>query len=421
MADVHDGNRTILIAGGGMTGLSAAVEAAETGYPVVLVEREPWLGGRVARMNKYFPKLCPPQCGLEINFRRIRNNPLIRVMTMSEMERITGEAGNFTVEVRTRPRYVNEKCTACGLCEAAAVSETANDFDYGLSRVKASHLPHEFAFPMRYVIAPEIIGTPEAEAIKAACPCGAVDLEMQPQTERIEAAAIIWATGWRPFDASGIAYYGAGKHRNVISNVLMERLASQNGPTGGKIARPSDGLPVRKIAFVQCAGSRDENNLPYCSGVCCLASLKQATYLLDQDPEAAVSIFYIDIRTPGRFEAFFNKVQGDGRVTLVKGKAGEIREDPGTGMVTVQAEDQATGKVLREEFDMVVLATGMVPNMAFDRGPAEITRDEHGFVPPEGQIPGIIGAGCARRPADVASCVQDATAAVLRAVQVCRR
>lgn len=421
MADAHDGNRTILIAGGGMTGLSAAAEAAETGYPVVLIEREPWLGGRVARMNKYFPKLCPPQCGLEINFRRIRNNPLIRVMTMSEVDRIAGEAGNFTVEVRTRPRYVNEKCTACGLCQVAAESETANDFDYGLSRVKAAHLPHEFAFPMRYVIAPEVIGTPEADAIEAACPCGAVDLQMQPQTEKIEAAAIIWATGWQPFDASGIAYYGAGKHRNVISNVVMERLASQNGPTGGKITRPSDGLPVRKIAFVQCAGSRDENNLPYCSGVCCLASLKQASYLLDQDPEAAVSIFYIDIRTPGRYEAFFNKVQEDGRVTLVKGKAGEIREDPGTGMVTVQAEDQATGKVLREEFDMVVLATGMVPNMAIDRGPAEITRDEHGFVPPEGQIPGIIGAGCARRPADVASCVQDATAAVLRAVQVCRR
>ena len=167
---------------------------------------------------------------------------------------------------------------------------------------------------------------------------------MAPQTVEVKAGAIIWATGWTPFDTSAISYYGAGKHRNVISNVVMERLASANGPTGGIISRPSDGRPVKKIAFVQCAGSRDENYLPYCSGVCCLASLKQATYLLEQDQEASVSIFYIDIRALGRYEAFFNKVREDERVALVKGKAGEITENPETGMVTVQVEDQATGK-----------------------------------------------------------------------------
>ena len=169
MADAQNGNRTILVAGGGIAGLSAAVEAAEAGLQVILVEREPSLGGRVARMNKYFPKLCPPQCGLEINFRRVRSNPLIRVMTMSEVEKIDGEPGDFTVAIRINPRYVNEKCTACGKCSQAAETEVPNPFDYGLSAVKAAYLPHDFAYPMRYVIAPEIIGTPEAETVKAAC------------------------------------------------------------------------------------------------------------------------------------------------------------------------------------------------------------------------------------------------------------
>ncbi|HYA39675.1 MAG TPA: CoB--CoM heterodisulfide reductase iron-sulfur subunit A family protein [Syntrophobacteraceae bacterium] len=420
MPDAQTSTRTILVAGGGIAGLSAAVEAAEVGLRVVLVERQPYLGGRVARMNKYFPKLCPPQCGLEINFRRIRNNPLIRVMTMSEVEKIQGESNDFTVSIRVNPRHVNEKCTACGKCSQAARTEIPNPFDYGLSTLKAAYLPHEFAYPMRYVVAPEIIGTPEAKEIEAACKYGAVDLDMMPQTLEVKVGAIIWATGWTPYDISAIPYYGAGKHRNVISNVVMERLASANGPTGGGILRPSDAKPVKKIAFVQCAGSRDELHLAYCSGVCCLASLKQATYMLEQDPEAVVSIFYIDIRAPGRNEAFFNKVRQDDRVTLVKGKAGQIDEDPETGMVSVLAEDQETGKILREEFDLVVLAAGMVPSTASEKIPAEAAYDQAGFLL-TGSAPGIFGAGCVRSPADVSSSVQDATAAVLRAIQACRR
>jgi len=420
MPDAQTSTRAILIAGGGIAGLSAAVEAAEAGFHVILVEREPYLGGRVARMNKYFPKLCPPQCGLEINFRRIRNNPLIRVMTMSEVEKIEGESGDFTVTIRVNPRYVNEKCTACGKCSQAAETSVPNPFDYGLSNIKAAYLPHEFAYPMRYVVAPEVIGTPEAKRIEESCEYGAVDLGMTPQTVEVKAGSLIWATGWTPFDATAISYYGSGKYRNVISNVVMERLASANGPTKGDISRPSDGKPVKKIAFVQCAGSRDENNLAYCSGVCCLASLKQATYLLEQTADAAVSIFYIDIRAFGRNEAFFNKVREDGRIALVKGKAGEIHENPESGMVTVQVEDQETGKILRDEFDLVVLAAGMVPSTAGEKIPFEAAYDEAGFLLSDG-TPGILGAGCVRSPADVSSSVQDATAAVLRAIQACRR
>lgn len=417
MAEAINTNRSILVVGSGMSGLSAALEAAEAGFQVYLIEKEPYLGGRVARMNKYFPKLCPPSCGLEINFRRIRNNPLVRFFTMAEVEKIEGEPGNFDVNIRIRPRYVNEKCTGCGVCEAAATTEVSNSFNYGLDTVKAIYLPHEFAFPMRYVLVPEVIGTEEAEKIKAACPYGAIDLEMQPQQFDLKVGAVIWATGWKPYDAEKILYYGFGKSKNVITNVMMERLASVNGPTQGKILRLSDGGEVKKIAFVQCAGSRDENHLPYCSGVCCLASLKQATYLLDQNPDARATIFYIDIRALGKYEDFYNRVQSDERVALIKGKAGEIREDPATGQVIVQVEDQSTGKVLKEPFDLVVLATGMVPSTAVDKIPADIGYDENGFILSNQETPGIIGAGCVKRPVDVATSVQDATAAALKAIQ----
>ncbi|MFP5212066.1 MAG: CoB--CoM heterodisulfide reductase iron-sulfur subunit A family protein [Acidobacteriota bacterium] len=417
MADALNGNRSILVAGGGMSGLSAALEAAEAGFQVYIVEKEPYLGGRVARMHRYFPKLCPPNCGLEINFRRIKSNPLIRFFTMAEVDRITGEAGNFDVTIKTSPRYVNEKCTGCGLCGQAATTEVADPFNAGLSKVKAAYLPHDFAFPMRYVIAPEVIGTEEAAKIQAACPYGAIDTAMKPGEFDLKVGAVIWATGWQPYDAKKIPYYGFGKYKNVITNAMMERFASQNGPSAGKIIRPSDGAEAKRVAFIQCAGSRDENHLPYCSAVCCLASLKQSSYVLDQAPENEASIFYIDIRALGKYEDFFTKAKADPRLTLIKGKAGEVTEDPVTGMVTVQAEDQATGKILREQFDLVVLATGMAPM------PVPMADlDDNGFVLANQAVPGIIGAGCARRPGDVSSSVQDATAAALKAIQAtCRR
>jgi len=417
MSDVVNANRSLLVVGGGMSGLSAALEAAEAGYQVYIVEREPYLGGRVARMNKYFPKLCPPSCGLEINFRRIKNNPLVRFFTMAEVTRIQGTPGDLDVTIKIRPRYVNEKCTGCGLCAEAAETEIPNPFDYGLSTVKAAYLPHEFAFPMRYVIAPEVIGTDEAQRIQAACPYGAVELDMAEKAFDLKVGAVVWATGWKPYDAEKISYYGFGKHKNVVTNVIFERLASVNGPTAGVIQRPSDGRPVKNVAFIQCAGSRDENHLPYCSGVCCLASLKQATYLLDQDPDARATIFYIDIRALGKYEDFFAKVQADERVRLVKAKAGEITEDSQTGQVTVQAEDQTTGAILKEAFDLVVLATGMVPSTAEDKVPADVAYDDNGFLVNGSAAGAVIPAGCVRRPVDVATSVQDATAAALKAIQ----
>jgi len=408
-------NKSILVVGGGISGLTAAIEAAETGYEVYIIEKEPYLGGRVARMNKYFPKLCPPNCGLEINFRRIKANPKVHYFTMSNVIKVEGREGNYTVHINTEPRYINENCTGCGECSKVCETKIPNPFNANMDKIKAAYLPHPFAFPMRYVIAPEITGSDEGKKCADACKYGAIELDMQPKKTILNVGAVIWATGWRPYDYTKIRYYGSGKYDNVISNVIMERLASPTGPTGGKILRKSDGKEVKKIAFVQCAGSRDENHLPYCSGVCCLGSLKQATYIRDAVPDSEVYIFYIDIRARGKFEDFYTKVEKDENIHLIKGKVGLITEDSKTKDLTIQAENQEIGEILKLSVDMVVLATGIVPNSEDAKAAADILCDENGFI--LAGNPGQYGAGCVCRPIDVASSVQDATAGALKAIQ----
>jgi quinone-modifying oxidoreductase subunit QmoA len=414
MADERSKKGAVLVIGGGIAGITAAVETAEVGYPVYLVEKEPSLGGRIARINQYFPKLCPPTCGMEINFKRIKGNPLVTVFTMSEVTGISGKAGAYTVTVTSRPRYVNENCTACGKCGEVCRTTIPNPFNYGMDRIKAAYLPHEMAFPMRYVLDSEIAGTDDGTRCREACAYGAVDLSMAPQTFELKVASIVVATGWEPYDAARVDNLGFGKVTNVITNVMMERLAAANGPTGGRIVRPSDGKEVRSIAFCQCAGQRDENHLPFCSGVCCLATLKQAHYVREQYPDADVYVFYIDLRAMGRNEDFLARIQADEKVQLIKGKIAKVTEDPGARDVIVEAESIAAGSIARIQVDMVVLATGMVPSTAGCKIPiAAAGYDEDGFFL---DGPGICGAGCVKRPLDVASSVQDATAAALKAI-----
>lgn len=410
-------NKSILVVGGGISGLTAAIEAAEVGFQVYIVEKNPYLGGKVAQINQYFPKLCPPNCGLEINFKRIRGNPDIKYFTMAEVESISGQEGNFDVTIKLNPRYVNENCTACGKCSEVCPAERDNDFNYGLDKTKAIYLPHQFAFPMKYIIDPKACQAGCSKCMEA-CKYNAVEPGMKAKTMKLNVGAVVWATGWKPYDAEKLSYYGFGRFPNVITNVMMERLAAVNGPTGGKIVRPSDGREISSIAFIQCAGSRDENHLHCCSTVCCMASLKQATYVREQYPDARIYIYYIDIRARGKHEDFYVKVQNETNITFIKGKAGEILEDPATGQLLIVAEDQINQQLSEEKFDMVVLATGMSPATAENKVPAGVSYDEDGFV--SSGVPGICAAGCVKKPLDVAAAVQDATAAALKAIQSVR-
>ena len=417
MTDVQTTNQSICVVGGGMSGITAALEAAEAGYDVVLIEKAPYLGGKVTQFYHYFPKLCPPNCGLEINFRRMKVNPKIRFFTMAEVVNISGQEGDYDVSVKLAPRYVNEKCTCCGKCAEVCETEIENTFNFGMDKVKAAYLPQELAFPMRYVLDPSIVGTDEGKKCFDACEYNAIDLEMQETTFELKVGSIIWAAGWEPYDASKIEYYGFGEYKNVITNVMMERLAAPNGPTGGKIVRPSDGREAKNVAFVQCAGSRDENHLPYCSGICCLASMKHATYLREQYPDSDATIFFIDIRAIDRLEDFYIKVQEDEKIKFIKSKIANISENEESGDLLLEGENTKTGEKIAMTFDMVVLATGMVPNkINIDPSP-DVSYDEYGFFTCDPDKAGIYGAGCVRRPTDVASSVQDATATALKAIQ----
>jgi quinone-modifying oxidoreductase subunit QmoA len=409
---------SILVVGGGISGLTTAIEVAETGYEVFLVEKNPYLGGRVAQLNQYFPKLCPPTCGLEINFRRIKDNPRIKILTMAEVETLTGGPGNYDVAVKVNPRYVNENCTCCGACAEACQTEIDSEFDFKMKRVKGAYLPFEMAFPARYVVAPEIIGTPDATRAKEACKYDAVDLEMETKILNLNVGAVVWATGWQPYDAAKIDNLGFGQYPNIITNMMMERLASPNGPTGGKILRPSDNKEPQSVAFVQCAGSRDENHLPYCSYICCMASLKQATYVRERYPDAKIYIFYIDLRAPGyRYERFYQKIKEDENIFLIKGKVAEVSENSGTRNVTVVAENAVTGEKIHQEAEMVVLATGMQPTAATGKLPADLQINTDGFMVNDYERGGMFAAGCANKPADVVSSNQNATGMALKAIQ----
>jgi len=257
----------------------------------------------------------------------------------------------------------------------------------------------------------------EAQKVKEACRYDAIDLDMESKTMELKVSSIVWATGWSPYDANKLDTLGFDQYPDVITNVMMERLASWTGPTQGKILRPSDGEAPETIAFVQCAGSRDENHLPFCSGVCCLASMKQATYVREQYPDAQIYIFYIDIRATDRLEDFYTKVKQDEKIRFFKGKVAKITQDePGKGLV-LRVEDTTTEELHEISADLVVLATGMQPNTSTNPVPIQVPYDDYGFMASDDAKPGIYAAGCSRTPTFVSEVVQDGTAAALKAIQ----
>jgi len=405
--------------GGGISGMTAALEAAECGKDVILIEKNPALGGRVAQLYKYFPKMCHPTCGLEINLRRIKANRKLRVITMAEVTEVTGDTGNYTVNVKIAPRYVNENCTACGACGEVVEAEFDNEHNYGLNKRKGAYLPFFMAYPQRYVVDPRLIGTPDADKAKSSCKYDAINLDMQEEKLTLNVGAIIWATGWQPFDANKIQPYGYDRIPNVITSVEFERMNDRQGPTGGKILRPSDGKEAKDIAFIQCAGSRDHNYLKHCSRICCTASLKQTTYVRGQyGDEGKSTIYYIDIRAIDRFEDLYTKAKADDTVNFIKSKVANITQDKATGNPILHGVDTEGYNRYSTPHDLVVLAIGMQPSIDFNELGVNLSVNEHGFVENDPSNGGMFAAGCASDALDVNRAAQNATACALRAIQV---
>ncbi len=409
-------SQSILVIGGGFGGITAALEAAEVGHEVYLVEKNPYLGGRVMQLNKYFPKLCPPSCGLEIQFQRIKRNPKITCLTLAEVMSVSGQPGNYEVAVRIKPRCTDQSSVDLSKLAAELSRDIPNAFEFELSTRKALYMDVPFAFPQRYTLDRDNLDESDRRKLTKH---EAIDLDAKEKTITLNCGSIIVATGWKPYDVANLTNLGAGRLANCITNMQMERLAAPSGPTAGSITRPSDNRPPRKVAFVQCAGSRDENHLPYCSYICCMASLKQAQYVREQYPESEVTIFYIDLRTPGRYENFSKKILADEKVKAVKGKVAAVQEDLASQGIWVTAEDAVAGNKLVECFDLVVLATGMQPSLSGLPLPMDVGMDENGFLT-GGEERGIFSVGCAKEPLDVMKSAQSGTSAAMQAIQTVR-
>ncbi|NTV15535.1 MAG: CoB--CoM heterodisulfide reductase iron-sulfur subunit A family protein [Desulfobulbaceae bacterium] len=406
----------VLVVGGGISGLTAALEAAEVGKDVFLIEKNPYMGGRVAQLNQYFPKLCPPSCGLEINFKRVKNNRRIRIYNLTEVKSVSGSAGNYQVTLETKPRFVNGNCTACGACVDVCPAERDNAFNFGMDKTKAIYKSHDMAFPMRYVIDADAC-TKCGKCVET-CAYQAIEMDMAAKTFTLDVASIVWATGWNPYDASKMTNLKYGSSNAIVTNMMLERLAAPGGPTDGKILRPGDNKEPSSFAFVQCAGSRDENHLEYCSFICCMATLKQITYIREQYPNASVTVFYIDLRSPGKYEKFREKLMADPKVSFIKGKVADIIAEADGG-VTLVAENAVTGDKVRVKADLAVLATGMEPAAKAFGAQFGLTLDKSGFIIAD-DTKAMFAAGCAKKAADVVTSTQNSTAAALKAIQASR-
>jgi len=401
----------VLIIGGGISGISAAVELAEAGQEVVLIEKEEYLGGNVSRFNNYFPKLCPPSCGLEINFRRIRSNPRITFYTGAGIQDISGQRDKYHIKLLLKPRLINDYCTSCGRCAEVCPHERPQ-MPGRLSGEKAAYIRNGLAFPMKYSIDPDVCPGEDCGKCLEVCDYQAIELDASAGELEMMAGRIIVATGWLLYDASRIENYRYSEEPDVLTNLEFEHLLAACTQDQVKLTRPSDGQKLLKIAFVQCAGSRDMNHLPYCSAVCCSTSLKHALTLDENYPDIRSEIFYIDLRLSGRNERLLTLAREKERIQLTKGKVGRILDGGKANGLVLEVEDIDAGTKRQAEFDMVVLAMGL--EAAPIAVPMEL--NEYGFCLSE-QSSGLIPAASCKRPMDVSTSVRDATASALKALQ----
>ncbi len=364
-------NRTTLVVGGGIAGLQATLELADAGYPVVLVEREPSIGGHMAQFDKTFPTLDCSACILTPKMSEVGQHENVTLLTWSELESVEGSVGNFTVKIRKKARYVKEEpCTGCGLCTEKCPSEVVdNVYEAGTSYRKAIYTPFPQAVPKIPVIDADsciFFDRGICKACQKLCPTDAIDFEQQDELLEFNVGNIVLATGYNLFDCRRVPQYGYGRLANVFTNLEFERLCNASGPTGGKVVLRDGVTEPRSIGIVHCVGSRDKNYNPYCSAVCCMTALKFGHLALEKT-DAEVYSFYIDMRTNMKdYEEFYDRLLGEG-MHFVRGRVAEVTDaarNPGEeGKLIVQVEDTLLGKQRRFPLDMVVLMGALEPRV----------------------------------------------------------
>jgi heterodisulfide reductase subunit A len=360
-----------LVIGGGIAGMNAALDLAEMGFKVYLLEKGESIGGHMAQLDKTFPTLDCSICIEGPKMVDVGRHPNIEIISYADLLSVSGFIGNFKVKIRKNPRYVIAgNCTGCGECKDVCPIEYPNEWDMGLGVRKAISVPFDQAVPLVYTINRDYC----IECYKCVDACGArqaINFDQKPEEIELEVGAIIVATGYDIYLPYDNQLYGYGKYTNVITSLEFERLILAAGPTGGKVVRASDGQKPHSVAFIQCVGSRDTNKYPYCSNFCCMYTLKHVVQLKEKYKEdIEVYVFYMDMRTNFKgFEEFYQRARELG-VNFIRGRVSRIFEDPKTKNLIIHAEDANLGMPIEIETDMVVLATAAIPK----KGTEEIAR-----------------------------------------------
>ncbi len=431
----------VLVIGGGVAGIQAALDLAEKGVKVHLVERTPSIGGRMAQLDKTFPTMDCSICILAPKMADCGDHPNIKMHTCSEVTALEGEAGNFKATVLEHARHVDaSKCTGCGKCAEVCrmKGRIPNEFDFGLRKRGAIYLPFLQAVPrvmnidLKKCLFLKAGKCGEKQLCKEACERGAIDFDQKDQTVKLDVGAVIVATGFDLFDPSPMFEYGYGRLPNVRTAMEYERLICASGPTGGHLEVEPTGEHPRSMAFIQCVGARDLRRSPFCCSVCCMYATKEAVLVKEHYPDTDCAIFNVDMRALGKgFEEFVERARNEYGVRFVRARPGQVTENPATKRLAVWYEDPATGRVASMEADMVVLATALVPGA----GTVELARalgvglDEHTFFkardqlmsPVESTRPGVFIAGYCETPKDIPESVAQASGAAAKAFEVLRR
>ncbi|OPX18190.1 disulfide reductase [candidate division WOR-3 bacterium 4484_100] len=419
--------KRVLVIGAGIAGIQAALDLGDAGFKVYLVEKEPSIGGKMAKLSRTFPTEDCAACILSPKMADVPANPNIELLTNTEIESISGFLGNYDVVAVRKPRYVDiTKCTACDKCAEACPVVVPNEFDEGLSSRKAIYLPNPIAVPHAYVLDDKsCLGLFPLACSKCydVCDAGAINYDEKPERINFTVDTIIVATGYEIFDPRKKKVYEFAKSKNVLTALDLERLISLEAE--GTVLRPIG----RRIAFIQCVGSRDELvGNEYCSRICCMYATKLSQLLKRADPKRDVYVFYVDLRAFGKgFEEYYKRAQRTG-VKFIRGRVAELHEDSHTHKVRLKVEDTLTREIIESEFDLVILSVGLRPSegttkiadtLRLIKSPGGWLQEAHPkFRPVDTLADGVFICGCAQGPKDIPDTVAQASAAAARAIRL---
>ncbi len=423
-----------LVIGGGIAGIQTALDIAEAGFPVDIVESKPTIGGKMAQLDKTFPTLDCAACILTPKMVDAAQNEKIKIYSYSEIESVSGFVGNFTVKIRRKARYVREDlCTGCGLCtEKCPQKNVPNEFNLGMDYRRAIYIPFAQAVPKVATIDPAkctMLKTGKCGVCSKVCAAGAIDYSAKDEIVEEKYGAIVTATGFNPIALDKFGEYAYSESKDVITSLELERLMNAAGPTGGKLLRPSDGKHPHKIVFVQCVGSRcsalSGKGKEYCSKICCMYTAKHAMLIRDKYPDTEVYVFYIDVRTPGKnFDEFYRRAVEEYGVHYIKGAVGKV--SPENGILRVTGSDLIFDKQVTIDADMVVLATAIEPDKSARRLATMLTAsmDTNDFFteahpklrPVESPTAGVFLSGTCQGPKDIPETVAQASACAAKVI-----